>query len=543
VKVKIQPKMKNYLVKPVIFFFTVIITFLITTGCTTNNEAFNKSGKNGIAANEGLNRCVKYVHGWLKHADTITGLIPRNLDKNTDIWNARDAAADNYPFMVLTCALTDLSMFNGKMLDMLRTERKLTSRIGTLPDTYSFSKQGFNDSVPDLDQILFGASEYIKDGLLPLTEWLGESPWSDRMIEMLDDMLERAPVQTSYGNILSMNHEVNGEMLQTLSRVYWMTGKEKYLEFAIRLGDYYLLGENHPTRDFENLRLRDHGCEIVSGLTELYATVYYAKHEKYEEYKSHIHEMLNRILEVGQNENGMFFNNINPKTGQPIGEGIADTWGYTYNGFYTVYLIDNVEKYRESAIKALNSLYNNYRNYKWERESADGYADAIESAINLFNREPIPSVADWIDSEIKVMWEKQQSDGTIEGWHGDGNFARTTIMYCLWKTLGLTAQPWRNDLNIGAVMKGNKLFISLYAEEDWNGKIIFDKQRHQTNMNLPFDWPRINQFPEWYTINTNKKYVLNNINNKTKTAFSGQELTNGIDVKLNAGEEQQIIIK
>jgi len=535
--------MKNYLNKPIIFFFTVFVVVLITTGCTTINEVFNKAEENGIVANEAMNRCVLYVHGWLDHADPATGLIPRNLNNSKDIWNAPDAAADNYPFMVLTSALSDLSMFNGRMLEILQTEKRLTPRIGTLPDTYSFLKQGFNDSVPDPDRIIFGASEYIKDGLIPLTEWLGQSPWSDRMLEMLDDIWKQAPVETKFGAIPSTNHEVNGEMLQTLSRVYWMTGKEKYLEYAIRLGDYYLLGENHPTRNFEKLRLRDHGCEIVSGLTELYATVSYARHEKYEEYKSHIHEMLDRILEVGQNEHGLFFNNVNPKTGETTGEGIADTWGYTYNGFYTVYLLDKTEKYHQAVMKALNSLYDNYRNYNWERGSADGYADAIEGAINLFNREPIPPVADWIDSEIKVMWEKQQPDGIIEGWHGDGNFARTTIMYYLWKTQGLSALPWRNDIKIGAVQKGNKFFISLWAEKGWNGKLIFDQPRHKTQLKLPFDWPRINQFPEWFTVDANKKYVLNDINNKTKTIFTGQELIDGIDVKLDAGEEMLLILK
>ena len=42
-------------------------------------------------------------------ADPVTGLIPRNInDKpSKDIWNAKDCAADNYPFMVLTAALLD----------------------------------------------------------------------------------------------------------------------------------------------------------------------------------------------------------------------------------------------------------------------------------------------------------------------------------------------------------------------------------------------------------------------------------------------------
>ena len=185
---------------------------------------------NGKLVNEGFERCRRFVDDWLKHADPITGLIPRNLDSSTDIWNAKDAAADNYPFMVLTSALTDKELFNGRMLEMLKTETKLTSRIDQMPDTYSFSKEGFDKSEPDLVDILFGSSEYIKDGLLPLTEWLGVSPWSDRMISILDDMWKHAPIETEYGKIVSTNVELNGEMLQVLSRIYWMTGDQKYLD-------------------------------------------------------------------------------------------------------------------------------------------------------------------------------------------------------------------------------------------------------------------------------------------------------------------------
>jgi hypothetical protein len=44
----------------------------------------------------------------------------------------------------------------------------------------------------------------------------------------------------------------------------------------------------------------------------------------------------------------------------------------------------------------------------------------------------------------------------VEGGHGDGNFARTTIMYCLWKTQGVTIQPWRDDVILGAVRTGKQ---------------------------------------------------------------------------------------
>jgi hypothetical protein len=531
------------------YLLVFVITAFIISSCQTNTTSlnseeeilFSKAKENAIIANNGYRKCLKFVDGWLKEADSETGLIPRNL-KGDNYWNAKDAAADNYPFMVLTTAILDREMFEGRMLNMLETEIQLTSRIDAMPDSYSFSKKGFKDDKEDLNSILFGSSEYIKDGLLPLTEWLGPSPWSDRMISILDDIWKHAPIETLYGDIPSTNVELNGEMLQTLSRIYWMTGEEKYLEWAIRLGDYYLVGDNHPTRNFRKLRLRDHGCEIVSGLCELYVTTSFAKPGKREEYKPHIHEMLDRILEVGRNEHGLFYNGIYPVDGSIQDERIADNFGYSLNGFYCVYQIDKIERYRKATIKALNSLNDNYRSFNWENGSSDGYADAIEGALNLYVREPVESTAQWLDSEIKEMWAIQKPSGIIEGWHGDGNFARTTIMYCLWKSQGTTILPWREDVKIGAVEKNGSVFISISAENDWSGKILFDRKRHKDYMNLPYDWPRINQFPEYFTINDSDVYSVTVIGKPDIEKVSGKQLLDGFPFNIAKGEEVKLRI-
>ncbi len=539
-------------------FLSILLVSFLLFAChrATNTQerhfsvdslALKKAQAHGVLVNEGLERCRRFVDDWLQQADSTTGLIPRNLDEGTDIWNAKDAAADNYPFMVLTAALTDEDLFKGSMLDMLHTETRLTSRIDHLPDTYSFSKKDFETSEPDLNSILFGSSEYIKDGLLPLTEWLGPSPWSERMIAILDDIWKHAPVATDYGNIPSTNVELNGEMLQVLSRIYWMTGNQKYLDWSQRLGDYYLLGGHHPTRDFEVLRLRDHGCEIVSGLCELYATLSAANPQKKKLYEPHIHEMLNRILEVGRNKDGLFYNGIDPKKGIVQWKGAADNFGYTLNGFYTVYQVDSIKAYREATLKGLGVLNEKYRSFDWERGSSDGYADAIEGALNLYAREPIASTKEWLDSEIQVMWAMQDSSqrknaqkwkgsGIIEGWHGDGNFARTTIMYCLWKSQGITAHPWRSDIQLGAVKNGDEIIISLKADEDWQGVLKFDAPRHKSIMQMPVDWPRINQFPEWFTVDKSEVYSVISPFKENSIVYSGKQLLEGLKVELKKGE-------
>jgi hypothetical protein len=541
---------------PIILSLSLLLLLPSCSPKPENQALYDKALENGKAANEGYRRCQSYLHAWLEYADPATGLIPENLTSGIDRWTPHNSAADNYPFMVLVSELTDSALFHGTMHRMLETETSLTSRIGHLPDSYSFSKQGFDKEEPDMASIIFGASEYVKDGLMPLTEYLGPSPWADRMIAITDDVWAHAPVESEFGALPSLNVEVNGEQLQVLSRLYWMTGEQKYLDWAIRLGDYYLLGDNHPTRDFEALRLNDHGCEIVSGLCELYASVHFAMPEKKEAYRDAIHEMLDRILEVGRNEHGLFYVSVNPKTGEILEDRVRDNWGYNYNGYYTVYLLDGKELYRDALLQAFSHL-EKYRDYNWESGSADGFADAIEGCLNLYNREPAFGVEDWLDSETRIMWSLQdssyrssalqwQKQGIIEGWHGDGNFARTTIMYCLWKSQGATLHPWREDLLAGAVLENKAqgddageaqvLYLALRAKRHWEGRLVFDTPRSAQNMNMPLDWPRINQFPEWFTVSPELSYEVTLGSSRRSTVHSGEELARGLTINLEADE-------
>ena len=535
--------------------FSMMITIFIS--CSNNNKQdkihFDKALKNGYLVNEGFTRSLNYVTDWLTYTDSLSGLIPENLSGGKNVWNAHNSAADNYPFMVLTSYLLDKELFNGQMLDILNTERKLTSRLGSLPDSYSFTKQDFLKTEIDTSQIIFGTSEYIKDGLIPLTEYIGSSPWSDRMLEMLDDLSQHMDVIKNmegkfYGN--SVETEINGEMLQTLSRIYWMTKDEKYLNWAIKIADYYLLENPEKILHSEQFRLRDHGCEIIGGLSEIYATLHFVNKDKKGLYQKKIHEIFERILDIGRNEDGMFYNEINMTTGAVVDANIVDNWGYIYNAYYTIYLLDNNIDFLHAVQKPLKLLNEKYRNFNWENKGSDGFADAIESGINLYNRERIPELEKWINSEIKLMWSIQDSSfrdnakkwkntGIIEGWHGDGNFARTTIMYCLWKTIDVTAVPWNEDLIFGSEEKEGVLHISLKSKRDWEGTLFLGTERHKDIFNLPVDYPRINQFPEWFTIKNDEYYSLE-INYKSSN-IEGKRLKEGI--KLIAKKDIPYLIK
>ena len=533
-----------YVLKPNDKKMKLFFALLLLISCTeirsqTMDPDFRQAVENGKLVNQGFNRCIAYVNAWMKYADTTTGLIPRNINDSKDFWNAWDAAADNYPFMVLTSSILMPDFFKGKALDMLKTERRLTPRIGKLPDTYSFSKKGFRNPTIDTNQMIFGAAEYMKDGLIPLTEWLGKSPWSKRMLEILDDLplLTRVAKNINgswYGS--SATVEVNGDLLQVLSRMYWFTGERKYLDWAVEIADHYLNEKQLPTRALDHLRIRDHGCEIISGLCEAYIAAYYAMPEKRNQWKPLVHEMMDRILEVGRNEDGLFYDEVNPQNGKILSARLADNFGYTLNAYWFIAKIDSTPTYRDAVIKALSSLNKKYRNHNWESGSADGYADAIEGTLNLYNREPIASVQAWLDSEIKVMWAMQKPDGMIEGWHGDGNFARTSIMYCLWKTQGIVPLEWDSQLSIGAVQTSTGLKIAVSSPVGWKGKLKFDVPRHSTMMHYPADYPRINQYQEWFVVKDHLSYQCKNNHTGTLNKIKGKMLAKGLEVEVKAGE-------
>jgi hypothetical protein len=141
-----------------------------------------------------------------------------------------------------------------------------------------------------------------------------------------------------------------------------------------------------------------------------------------------------------------------------------------------------------------------------------------------------------------MMWDKQKPDGIIEGWHGDGNFARTSLMYALWKTQGLHLDPWRADVKLGAALDNGRLYIVVQAESPWRGKLIFDRPRHRTQMHMPVDYPRINQFPEWFTVEEQKRYLVKNVEAKKEQISNSNQLARGLAIELAGATELHLIV-
>jgi hypothetical protein len=227
-------------------------------------------------------------------------------------------------------------------------------------------------------------------------------------------------------------------------------------------------------------------------------------------YRPVIARMFDRIL-ASANPDGLLYNEVDAATLKALNTRLSDNWGYVYAAMYMFYQSTGETKYRDAVRRVLSNLPK-YRNYVWEgREDAapggfDGYADSIEGAIYLVNREPVAEALEWIDSEMKVMLGMQKPDGHVEYWYGEGNFNRTALLWAFMKSQGVRPVHWKPGIGVGAVRDGSNLLLHLAAPSP--AKIQFDFARHRRVLNLDKNYARLNEFPEWFTVDENTLYRL-----------------------------------
>jgi hypothetical protein len=511
-----------------------------------DDARFRAAGENGRQFEQALTASQRVLKAWLTHADPRTLLLPDRIPggalglKEGDtrrLYTPHNSGADLYPYLILTACITDPDLYNGRLMEMLRNEVRFTTAQDSIPANLEMSTGELGPPS------LFGAGEYAKDGLLAVTEYLGRTPWYYRMLDMTADAMNRAPVDSRFGKLPASDAELNGDYLQALVRLAIMSGDKRFIEWARRIGDAYVeevLPGNHgvPSSNWDfsrhsgdgRLRLRDHGNETVVGLVLLYTLENYLQTPRAEKYRPAIADMLDRILSSA-NSDGLLYNEVEAATLKPVDAGLSDNWGYIYGAVYTYYQCGGGEKYAEAVRKVLKNLPK-YRNYVWEPNSKlplgsfDGYADSIESAIYLVNREPVPEAIDWIDSEMKVMLGMQRPDGHIENWYGEGNFNRTALLYALMKSQGLRPAHWMPGMRLGAVREGTKLYLKLAAPEP--SVVLWDRARYRRVLNFDKNYVRLNEFPEWYAADENTLYSLHDVGTGSERILLGSELIAGV---------------
>jgi len=527
---------------------------------------------NATLSQEAFQRAYRTLKAWETARDPNTGLIPHAVSPFYNEWDSEDVAADLFPHLLIASIYLDPG--NRALWEQtLDSEREICGRPSL--------KNGHSDGIlscrielgsgavveEDLDTRIFGTSEYVKDGLLAVAERFGPGPWFDRMSEGVDAILDAASVETQAGPIPSNGTEANGELLQVLSRLYWATGDERYLQMAERIAEAYLF-QVFPTNrglpadywDFyaqrplyederfrpaaesgvqaQPFRLVDHGGEIIPGLAELYFVERMENRPQADLYQEPLQQFLDRVLVTGRTDDGLWYNSVDVGTLEPFDDNLADTWGYVLNGYQTFDLAEGTDRYAAEIERAMRAAATKH-SINWEGNFQDGYADAIESMLYLLPWFDIPECHYWVDDEIEVLFLKQRPDGFVEGWYLDGNFVRTALMYAQYKTQGLYLEPWQENVRVGAAFDRDEdmLHVYLAAQEDWQGVLRFDTPRHRTIWNLPLEYPRLNGAPEWYVVEPENMYLVTNLDTGETYSYSGWELEEGLPVTLGGSQD------
>jgi hypothetical protein len=360
-------------------------------------------------------------------------------------------------------------------------------------------------------------------------------------------MWKHTNVDTPYGKIPSDTRpvrdvEVDGEQLQALVRLYAMTGQRKFLTWAERVGDYYL-----KRGDFVPPHLRDHGCEIVGGLGLLIGIESEIDSPRLREYLLAMKHMLDEILARGVNADG-FMHNAIAGVESPFKSGsLSDGWGYNYVAFLCYDMAAGEPHYRSRVAEVLRKLgMPRYMEGGVAGTGGDSLADSAEGAMYLLNRVTVPEGFVWLDHWMDrglVRSDVPLEEARLWGankW--ESNCVRTVIMHAMMHTQGIIARPWRPDMRLGAAPLGDGVAVFLTADKPWRGILVFDVPRHAEYLGFKRDWPRMNAFPEWFTVELNREYVVGDEDGKTSQLLTGQQLREGLPMDLESGEPLRLSV-
>jgi hypothetical protein len=523
---------------------------------------------NALLSQEAFMSAYRTLNAWETMRDPNTGLIPLAASPWFRQWEADAVAGNLFSHLFIASRYLDPDSF-GLWQQTFESERTI---CGAMPCSIEID----SSQVMAQDQLTrtIGASEYIRDGLLSISERFGRGPWFDRMEEAVNVMLDAADTQTTSGNLFTNSAEINGAQLQVLTRLYWATRNEAYLEMAERIAEVYLFEvmpqsnglltnfwdfqNNHPLPEDVRVRpasesipgvypvnLVDHGAEMISGLAELYLLERSLDRPQADRFREPIQVFLDKILTIGRTPEGLWYRSVVLDTLEPFVPLPNDTWGYNLAGLQTFDLANGTERYSDEIENMMRAVSNTF-SLEWEYgPQADGYADSIESMLYLLPWHDIPEAHYWVDHEIEVMFLKQREDGFVEGWFLDGNYVRTALLYGQYKTQGLMLDPWSDVVRVGAAFDEDQdvLHIYLAASEEWEGRLTFDSPRHQTIWGMPIEYPRVNAMPEWYTVEPDEMYQVANMGEDGAiTTYSGQELIDGLPFSLSEAESIELTV-
>lgn len=484
---------------------------------------------------EALLRARAVLRAWLPKQNPSTRLFPRSPEVHE--WRYRDSGADLFGFLLQAAMQVDPEALPRLELT-LDAERKLAPAGQLCIDANSDTGAPVQASH---DVRLFNSSEYVKDGLLSVYEGHGDSPLAApavrRMFEVLDNVIANSKEPSTWGPMPGQGSEENGNVLQACSRLGFSAGHEAYAEMAARIAEAVVsdvLPKNHglPATFFDygnhkvieaDVHLRDHGNEVIAGLSEAYALAVARRNEpawadRADRWAAPIAAMYELAVTRGVNSEGLIASRIDPQSLKLTSPRANDNWGYVLNGVLLFSQaarkhgkldVQKLDALEASADKIIDAVVKQY-GIDWERDQTDGYADSLESAMYVASHRPSRrrELMSWVDDQMALLYSRQQDSGLVDNTYLDGNFIRTTLMYADQKRGGWRVSPWRDDVRLGYADdgKGNaKLVIRTGAA--YRGTLRADPPRHSTILHLPWNWPRLNSWPEWSALGEGTRVI------------------------------------
>lgn len=465
-------------------------------------------------------RALRVHDAWMPRRNAATALFPQSPRRPE--WNSLNVAADFFCFQYAVAVESDAASLPALRATLAR-ERALN---GTgLCDSYDAVTGAPLNRNPG--RKLFGTTEYLKDGLISLYERTGDPAVRARMLEVADAILAASNHASRFGPVPSRDSEVNGNVLQAFSRLAYITGEDRFADQVGRLADAVILqmfplSGGVPIHKFDYaadkpvssvVHLRDHGNETAVGLSEAFALavtraaapdadpIWKTRADRWAEPIARMYETL---LTTGRNADGLLINRIaSPDAPDSTAAQPCDNWGYLLSG--AILYTQAARRHGSPAVpaKRLDAILVSVdeiaravtarHDIVWEPRPAaaspaqsgdderadgaasassvavghhDGLADSVESALYIaFHRPALRAeLLAWADIEIARMFALQRADGFVSGDYLDGNFMRTALLYA--------------DARSGAQSSSTP-------------------PRWQSRLRLPWDWPRINSWPEW----------------------------------------------
>lgn len=483
-------------------------------------ELANAADINAKLAREAMRRALAVHRAWLKKMDKQTKLYAESSNRPT--WNYRNTAADFFCFQLIGAMRLNPAGMDA-MRATLTAEEKLRTPEGLCQPV---NTETLSPVQTDHNELIFASSEYVKDGLLSVYERYGPGVVDQRMYAIVDALIAQSKHGSKFGPIPSTDNEPNGNLLQTCGRLSYATGREDYAEFGARIADAIIEQSLSPNNgllpsdfDFEknkvlvaDLKLKDHGNEAVLGLSEMYALAVARSDqpvwkERAQRWAAPLATLFEIILKHGKNQDGLLCQIMQPSPPGPTLELPADNWGYILvgsmlyveaakrQGTMDAERIDAIEK----EITAISTSVFNRPIMPWQGHM-DSEADTVESAIYVAAYRPAmrSTALNWADQQIQMMYMHQRGNGTATNGYLDGNFIRTSLLYADARSGGWRAEPFRLDVRVGYAEDANgNAVLSVASEEPYQGTLVHDGPRHQTILKLPWDWPRLNSWPEW----------------------------------------------